>query len=123
MEKLFKTKAMREIHYVNGEFDIIAKIVMQSDLFEFDAAVIGEFVHERIRSISAVTRTQTIVPAHSKRKKGNDLIGNNVTSQVSCFFGASSLIKISRSKSFMKYSQKSAENINTFLGFFANPLI
>ncbi len=68
MEKLFKTETMREIHYVNGEFDLIAKIVMQSDLFESDSAVIGEFVHEWIRSISAVTRTQTIIPVHSKLK-------------------------------------------------------
>ena len=71
MEKLFKTEVMREIHYVNGEFDLIAKIVMQSDLFESDSAIVGEFVHERIRSISAVTRTQTIIPVHSKRKKEN----------------------------------------------------
>ena len=69
MEKLFKTEAVREIHYVHGEFDIIAKIVMQRDLLDSDSALIGEFVHQRIRSISAVTRTQTIIPVHSKQKK------------------------------------------------------
>ncbi len=70
MEKLFKIEAVQEIHYVHGEFDLIAKIVMQRDLLDSDSALIGEFVHQRIRSMSAVTRTQTIIPVHSKRKKG-----------------------------------------------------
>jgi hypothetical protein len=60
---------VREIHYVHGEFDIIAKIVMQRDLLDSDSALIGQFVHQQIRSISAVTRTQTIIPVHSKQKK------------------------------------------------------
>ena len=71
MEKMFKMEAVREIHYVHGEFDLIAKIVMQRDLLDSDSALIGEFVHQRIRSISAVTRTQTIIPVHSKQKKAD----------------------------------------------------
>ena len=69
LEKLFKTEAVREIHYVHGEFDLIAKIVMQRDLLDSDSALIGEFVHQRIRSLSAITRTQTIIPVFSKQKK------------------------------------------------------
>lgn len=69
MDRLLKLEAVQEIYYVPGEFDIIAKIVMERDLLYSDSEIIGQFVHEHIRSLADVTRTQTIIPIAAKLKK------------------------------------------------------
>ncbi len=69
MEKLYAFNEVQEIHAVPGEFDIIAKIAVERDLLSSDSEVVGEFLQERIRSISGVIKTQTIIPISSREKK------------------------------------------------------
>jgi len=68
MEKLYAFHEVREIHTVPGEFDIIAKIVVKRDLLASDSEAVGEFLQERLRSISGVLKTQTIIPISSREK-------------------------------------------------------
>jgi DNA-binding Lrp family transcriptional regulator len=72
MEKLFDHEEVQEVHFVPGEFDIIAKIVVESDWLSSESEVIGQFVQQHVRSIPGVTKTQTIIPISSKRKKRPD---------------------------------------------------
>jgi hypothetical protein len=53
---------------VHGSVDIIAKIVLKRDLVSSDAETIGDFVHNKIRQISGVVSTQTLIPGYSKQK-------------------------------------------------------
>ena len=69
MEKLFDHNEVQEVHFVPGEFDIIAKIVVESDWLSSESEVIGQFIQQHVRSIQGVTKTQTIIPISSKRKK------------------------------------------------------
>ena len=68
MEKLFALKEVREIHSVHGDVDIIVKFVLKRDLLTSDSEVIAQFVHNKVRSISGVTSTQTLIPGVSKEK-------------------------------------------------------
>jgi len=68
MNKLLKREAVQEVHCVPGEFDIIAKIVMERDMLLSDSEVVGQFIHENVRSISDVTQTQTIIPIATKHR-------------------------------------------------------
>ena len=69
MEKLFDHEEVREVHFVPGEFDIIAKIVVESDWLSSESEMIGQFVQQHVRSIAGVTKTRTIIPISSKRRK------------------------------------------------------
>ncbi len=68
MEKLFAFHEVQEAHYVPGDFDIIAKILVKRDILSSDSEVVGE-VLERVRLIPGVAKTQTIIPISSKNKK------------------------------------------------------
>ncbi|MHC4457697.1 MAG: Lrp/AsnC family transcriptional regulator, partial [Planctomycetota bacterium] len=72
LEKLFDHKEVQEVHFVPGEFDILAKIVVESDWLSSESEVIGQFIQQHVRSIQGVTKTQTIIPISSKRKKHPD---------------------------------------------------
>jgi len=69
MERLFAYKEVQEVHFIPGDFDILAKIVVERDLISSDSEAIGQFVQNRIRRIQGVTKTQTIIPLSSKRKE------------------------------------------------------
>lgn len=68
MEKVFSIEEVREIYDVPGDFDLLAKVVMERDWLSSDSEVIGYFVYNRIRKIPGVTKTQTLIPIISKRK-------------------------------------------------------
>lgn len=68
VEKLFSFEEVREVHSVHGSVDVIAKIVLKRDLVSSDAETIGDFVHNKIRQISGVVSTQTLIPGYSKQK-------------------------------------------------------
>jgi uncharacterized ParB-like nuclease family protein len=72
LEKLFDHKEVQEAHFVPGDFDILAKIVVESDWLSSESEVIGQFIQQHVRSIQGVTKTQTIIPISSKRKKHPD---------------------------------------------------
>jgi DNA-binding Lrp family transcriptional regulator len=69
IDKLFACQEVQEIHFVPGEFDIIVKIVVEHDWLSSDSEIVGQFLHDNVRSISGVSKTQTIIPISSKQKK------------------------------------------------------
>lgn len=68
VDKIFKIEGVKEVHSVHGNIDILIKITLTRDLLASDAETIGEFVDKKIRSVSGVDSTQTIIPAISKVK-------------------------------------------------------
>ena len=68
MEKLFALEEVREVHSVHGNVDMLVKIVLTRDLLSSDAEIIAQFVHERIRTLSGVASTETLIPGRSKVK-------------------------------------------------------
>ncbi len=68
MERLHNLEDIREVHFVHGVFDLIAKMIMKRDLLSSDAEIIGQFVHKKVRQIRDVTKTQTLIPISSKEK-------------------------------------------------------
>ena len=68
VDKLFKLDEVKEVHSVHGSVDVIAKIVLKRDLVSSDAETIGDFVHSKIRQLSGVVSSQTLIPGYSKQK-------------------------------------------------------
>lgn len=69
MDKLFSLKEVQEVHSVHGEIDLLVKIMLTRDLLSSDAEIIGQFVHGKIRSISGISSTVTLIPGVSKMKE------------------------------------------------------
>jgi len=69
MEKLFSYKEVQEIHFIPGDFDILAKIVVNRNIISSDSEAIGQFIQKRIRRIQGVEKTRTIIPLSSKHKQ------------------------------------------------------
>lgn len=69
IDKLVELDEVQEIHSVHGPIDILIKIVIQRDFLASDAEMIAEFVDQRIRRITGITRTQTVIPGISKVKE------------------------------------------------------
>ena len=59
---------VQEVHFIPGDFDILAKIVVERDLISSDSEAIGQFVQNWVRRIQGVAKTQTIIPLSSKHK-------------------------------------------------------
>ena len=68
VDRLFALSEVKEVHSVHGNIDILVKVELTRDLLTSDAEVIGQFVHEKIRQISGVLSTQTLIPGQSKIK-------------------------------------------------------
>jgi hypothetical protein len=68
VDKLFKLAEVKEVHSVHGSVDVIAKVVLSRDLVSSDAETIGDYVHNKIRQMSGVISTQTLIPGYSKQK-------------------------------------------------------
>ncbi len=68
VDKIYRVEGVTEVHSVHGNIDILIKIMLVRDLLSSDAETIGEFVDKKIRSISGVDSTQTIIPAISRVK-------------------------------------------------------
>lgn len=68
VDKLFNLEEVKEVHSVHGNVDVIAKIVLKRDLVSSDAETIGDFVQNKIRQISGVVSTQTLIPGYSRQK-------------------------------------------------------
>jgi len=69
MKRLHKMEEIQEVHFVHGLFDLIAKIIMKRDLLSSDAEIIGQFLHQQVRQVRDVTKTQTLIPISSREKK------------------------------------------------------
>jgi DNA-binding Lrp family transcriptional regulator len=72
VDKLINLKEVKEVHSVHGSVDIIAKIVLKRDLVSSDAETIGDFIHNKIRQLSGVISTQTLIPGYSQTKKTDE---------------------------------------------------
>jgi DNA-binding Lrp family transcriptional regulator len=70
IDKLFDMDEIQEVHSVHGAIDILVKVVLRRDFLASDAEIIAEFVDQRVRRISGIRRTQTIIPGISKVKEG-----------------------------------------------------
>jgi Lrp/AsnC ligand binding domain/ParB/Sulfiredoxin domain len=68
MDKLFSLEEVHEIHSVHGDADLLVKVVLTRDLLSSDAEIIGDFVHNKIRSLQGIISTQTLIPGVSKVK-------------------------------------------------------
>lgn len=69
MSTLFELDEVKEVHGVNGDFDMIVKIQIERDFLSSDAEVISLFVHDKIRLLNGVNITRTLIPSFSKTKK------------------------------------------------------
>jgi len=69
IERLFAIEEVREVHSVHGSIDLVVKAVLTRDLLSSDAEVISRFVQTRIRRVSGVLSTQTLIPGISRVKK------------------------------------------------------
>ena len=68
MDRLFALKEVQEVHSVHGDIDLLVKVTLTRDLMSSDAEIISLFVHNKVRSISGVTGTVTLIPGVSKMK-------------------------------------------------------
>jgi len=69
IEKLFRYKELQEVHFIPGDFDILAKIVVDRDIISSDSEAIGQFIQKRVRRIQGVVKTRTIIPLSSRHKQ------------------------------------------------------
>jgi hypothetical protein len=68
MDRLFELEAVKEVHSVHGDVDLVIKVVLTRDLLSSDAEVISQFVHEKVRQLPGVVSTKTLIPGISKIK-------------------------------------------------------
>jgi len=68
VEKLFDLEEVREIHSVHGDVDLLIKVKLTRDLLSSDAEMISQFVHEKVRQLTGVVSTKTLIPGFSKSK-------------------------------------------------------
>ena len=69
LDRLFALDEVKEVHSIHGSIDVIAKLVLTRDLVSSDAEVISRYVQEKVRHISGVLSTQTLIPGISKVKE------------------------------------------------------
>ncbi|MGD8645067.1 MAG: Lrp/AsnC ligand binding domain-containing protein [Desulfobacterales bacterium] len=73
IEKLYELEEVREIHSVHGDVDLLVKVVLTRDLLSSDAEIISQFVHEKVRQLPGINRTNTLIPGLSRIKTSEAL--------------------------------------------------
>ncbi|MGD8963325.1 MAG: Lrp/AsnC ligand binding domain-containing protein [Desulfobacterales bacterium] len=68
IEKLYALEEVKEIYWVHGDVDLLVKVKLTRDLLSSDAETISQFVHERVRQLPGIIRTNTLIPGFSKIK-------------------------------------------------------
>jgi uncharacterized ParB-like nuclease family protein len=68
IDKLYALEEIKEIYWVHGDVDLLVKVEMTRDLISSDAEVISRFVYERVRPLSGIISTKTLIPGFSKIK-------------------------------------------------------
>ena len=68
IEKLYALDEVKEIYSVHGDVDLLVKVQLTRDLLSSDAEVISQFVYERVRQLSGIISTNTLIPGFSKIK-------------------------------------------------------
>ena len=73
IEKLYELEEVKEIHSVHGDVDFLVKVVLTRDLLSSDAEIISQFVHEKVRQLPGINRTNTLIPGLSRIKASEAL--------------------------------------------------
>jgi len=68
IEKLYALEEVKEIFSVHGDVDLLVKVELTRDMLSSDAEVISHFVHERVRQLPGIIKTNTLIPGFSKIK-------------------------------------------------------
>ena len=68
IEKLYALEEIKEIYWVHGDVDLLVKVELTRDLISSDAEAISQFVYERVRQLSGIISTNTLIPGFSKVK-------------------------------------------------------
>lgn len=68
IDKLYELDEVMEIHSVHGDCDVLVKIVLTRDLLSSDAEIISQFVQEKVRKLTGVNSTKTLIPGLSRIK-------------------------------------------------------
>ena len=69
IHKLFALDAVKEIHSIHGNVDLLVKVELTRTLLSSDAETISSFVQEQLRQLPGIISTQTLIPGFSKFKK------------------------------------------------------
>ncbi len=69
MDKLLKLEEIREVHIVPGDYDLLAVIEVETGLIKPAPEKLAEIVKGKIRKITGVSHTMTLIPLVSKVKK------------------------------------------------------
>ncbi len=80
-DRLYELEEVKEIYSVQGDADLLVKVVLSRDLLSSDAEVISQFVHEKVRQLPGINRTNTLIPGFSKIKppeEGQDNSGGSI---------------------------------------------
>ncbi len=67
-EALWKLEEVKEVHIIPGRHDILAVVEVSRQLLEPDSQSIYWFILDRIREISGIADTETLVPIVSMSK-------------------------------------------------------
>ena len=67
-DALFKLTEVKEVHVIPGRHDIMAVVEVPRKLLEPDAQSIYWFIVDRIKTISDLTDTETLIPIVSASK-------------------------------------------------------
>jgi len=67
-DKLLKLKEIREVHIVPGDYDLLAVIEVERALIDTVPEKVGRVVKGKVRKMSGVSHTVTLIPLTSKVK-------------------------------------------------------
>jgi DNA-binding Lrp family transcriptional regulator len=74
IEKIYALEEVKEIYWVHGDVDVLVKVELTRDLLSSDAETISQFVHEKVRQLPGIIKTNTLIPGFAKIKAlPNDL--------------------------------------------------
>lgn len=69
VDKLLKIKEIREVHIVPGDYDILAVIEVEVGLIKPVPEKLTEIVKGKVRKITGISHTMTLIPLATKIKK------------------------------------------------------
>jgi len=69
IDRLYELKEVKEIYSVHGDVDLLVKVDLTRDLLSSDAEIISQFVQEKVRQISGINSTNTLIPGFSRIKR------------------------------------------------------
>lgn len=68
ISELFALNEVKEIHSIHGNVDLLIKVELTRTLLSSDAGTIATFVQDKLRKLTGIISTQTLIPGLSKFK-------------------------------------------------------